>query len=327
MKVFAISLKQKAIPLYLFAARASELSQVVRLSHRSRDERLALQRTLDRKRLKEIALYLREPHSLIANNIILNFDDSVSFKAVKNHGIENAGFLTIPDNTPCATILDGQHRLMGFQLADKVDFELSCIGFLNLDETQAADVFTVINSTQKPLSKSLLLDIRHYIGKTEGEERKATAIALHLNNNSNCLLHRQVRVTGGERGAVSLDTLTRLIMPFIDLGGVLERGVRKPETVFAHYINAFFKLYKLPMNTSTLSVALSPVFERVIRRGRALDYSGFSEEDFRDILSPVSDFHWESSLLKNRDGRTRLIREFLMRLPENTNRELQEWLL
>ncbi len=327
MKLFAISLKQKTIPLYLFAARASELSKVVRLSHRSRDERLALQRTLDRKRLKEIALYLREPHSLIANNIILNFDQSVRFEAIQNHEIENAGFLTIPDNMPCATILDGQHRLMGFQLTDKIDFELSCIGFLNLDENQAADIFTVINTTQKPLSKSLLLDIRHYIGKTEGEEKKATDIAFYLNDNSRSILHRQVRVAQGEKGVISLDSLTRLIMPFIDLGGVLERGVKKPEHVFSHYLNAFFKLYKLPLNTTALSVALSPVFERVIRRGRALGENPVSEESFTEILSPVSDFYWETGLLKNREGRTRLIREFLMRLPEGNNRELQEWLL
>ncbi|NOY22357.1 MAG: DGQHR domain-containing protein [Acidobacteria bacterium] len=327
MKLFAISLKQKTIPLYLFAARASDLTKIVRLTHRSRDERLALQRTLDRKRLKEIALYLREPHSLIANNIILNFDEFVSFKPVKDHGIENAGYLTIPDDSPCATILDGQHRLMGFQLADQVDFELSCIGFLNLDETQAADVFTVINTTQKPLSKSLLLDIRHYIGKTEGEEKKATDIAFYLNNNTHCLLHSQIRVAGGEKGVIALDALTRLIMPFIDLGGVLERGVKKPEPIFSHYINTFFKLYKLPINTATISVALSPVFERVIRRGRALEKEPFSEEGIEDILSPVSDFRWEAALLKNREGRTRLIREFLMRLPEGINRELQEWLL
>ncbi|MCK5879871.1 MAG: DGQHR domain-containing protein [Holophagae bacterium] len=327
MKIFAISLKQKAIPLYLFAARASDLSKVVRLTHRSRDERLALQRTLDRKRLKEIALYLREPHSLIANNIILNFDESVRFAPVGNHGTGNAGFLTIPDKKPCATILDGQHRLMGFQFSDKVDFELSCIGFLNLDETQAADIFTIINTTQKPLSKSLLLDIRHYIGKTEGEEKKATDIALYLNNNKHCLLSQRVRVAGGEKGVISLDALTRLIMPFIDLGGVLERGVKKPELIFTHYINTFFKLYKLPINTATISIALSPVFERIVRRGRALEKSPFSEEGITDILSPVSDFRWDGNLLKNREGRTRLIREFLMRLPEGSNRELQDWLL
>ncbi len=327
MKIFAISLKQNAIPLYLFAARASDLSAVVRLTHRSRDERLALQRTLDRKRLKEIALYLRGPQSLIANNIILNFDASVSFRPVQVQGVENAGFLTIPDNMPCATILDGQHRLMGFRLTGKVDFELSCIGFLNLDAAQAADVFTVINTTQKPLRKSLLLDIRHYIGKTAGEEKKATDIALYLNNSSESILRDQVRVATGEKGVISLDTLTRLIMPFIDFGGVLERDVKAPEPMFASYITAFFKCYRIPANTSTLSVALSPVFERVIRRGRAMGVELFSVGDFMEILSPVSDFSWPSSMLKNREGRNRLIRDFLMRLPEGNNRELQEWLL
>lgn len=327
MKFFALSLQQKHIPLYLFTAPASDLTRIVRLAHRSRDERLALQRTLDRKRLKEIAVYLARKDSLIANNIILNFDDSVRFEPATLPDIENAGYLALPDDRPCATILDGQHRLMGFQYAEKVDFELAGIGFLNLDERQAADVFTVINTTQKPLSKSLLLDIRHYIGRTEGEEKTATEIALKLNNDPACPLHQQVRVARKESGVITLDALARLIMPFIDLGGVLEGARKQAAPIFRDYLSVFFSTYELPMNTAGLSAALSPVFERIIRRGQNLDVDGWNTETIADILEPVTDFRWDPDLMRNRKGRTKLIRKFLVRLPEGNQQDLQEWLL
>ncbi len=327
MRFFALSLQQKHIPLYLFTASASDLTRIVRLAHRSRDERLALQRTLDRKRLKEIAVYLARKDSLIANNIILNFDETVRFEPEKLPGIENAGYLTLPDDRPCATILDGQHRLMGFQLAQGVDFELAGIGFLNLDEHQAADIFTVINTTQKPLSKSLLLDIRHYIGRTSGEEKVATNIALALNNDRKSPLYDQVRVARKESGVITLDALARLIMPFIDLGGVLERARKQAAPIFRDYLSVFFSTFELPLNTAGLSAALSPVFERTIRRGQNLNVEAWNTETIERILEPVTDFRWDPDLMRNRKGRTKLIREFLLRLPEGNQQELQEWLL
>lgn len=327
MKLFAISLNQHNIPLYLFTATASTLSSIVRLTHRNREQRLALQRTLDRKRLKQIALYLQQESSLIANNIILNFDDRVTFRKQPVDGVKNAGFIEIPDDEPCATILDGQHRLMGFQFCDHLDFELAVIGFLNLDQRQAADIFTVINTTQKPLQKSLLLDIRHYIGKTEGEERRATSIALALNKLAESPLKNRVRVAKGETGVITLDALSRLIVPFVDLGGVLERTPGKLEVLFRDYLIAFDDIFAVPINAGTIQTALSPVFERVIRRAHTLGFDNPGPDELRQAMAPVSDFDWKPDSLRNRKGRTGRIREFLARLPEGNQQEIQEWLL
>jgi len=326
MKLFAISLNQNHIPLYLFSAPAETLLRMVRLDHRSRDNRVALQRTLNRHRLKDIAAYISRPESLIANNIILNFDETVTFQPKQGGTNGNGGHLHIPDAGECATILDGQHRLMAFQLSERKDFELAVIGFLTLDPRQAADVFTIINTTQKPLQKSLLLDIRHYIGRTTGQERKATDIALHLNTHPKSPLRGQVKIARGEKGAVTLDALARMILPFIDLGGVLERSRQEPETVFREFLAVFLDLFDLPVSGPTVSVALSPVFERTVRRARNLGLD-LDTDGIRRTLAPVSDFRWHAERLRNRAGRADLVREFLARLPEGDDQPLQEWLL
>jgi len=327
MKIFAIALQQKEIPLYLFSAKASFLKDIAHIIPRSRENRFALQRTLDSKRLKEIACYLMEKESLIANNIILNFDNSVSFNQIKVDGVSKAGYLDIPEGKPSAYILDGQHRLMGFQYCENIDFDLACVAFLNLEQNKAADVFTMINTTQKPLNKSLLLDIRHYIGKTENKEKTATEVAMYLNSNKNSILFEKIRLSRKEKGVISLDAIVRLVIPFIDFGGVLER-VKKPEKLFSNYLQVFFETFDyLPLNSTTLSVALSKIFERVLRRGVSDGLQLTTEEDFKQILSLVSDFLFEIQLLKNKEGRNKLMHNFMIALPETTEKTLENWLL
>lgn len=327
MKVFAIALQQKEIPLYLFSAKASFLKEIAHIIPRSRENRFALQRTLDNKRLKKIACYLMEKESLIANNIILNFDNSVTFEEIKINGIGKAGYLEISENSPCAYILDGQHRLMGFKYCENIDFDLACVAFLNLEQDKAADVFTMINTTQKPLNKSLLLDIRHYIGKTENKEKIATNIAMYLNKNKESLLFEKIKLSRKEKGIISLDSMVKLIIPFIDFGGVLERE-KKPEILFFNYLKVFYDIYPyLPINSATLSIALSKVFERIVRRGSTAGIKMDSEENFKHILSLVSGFSFNTDLLKNKEGRQTLMRNFMIELPEDSGNTLENWLL
>ncbi len=326
MKIFAISLNQKEIPLYLFSAKASFLRKISHITPRSRENRFALQRTLDNKRLKEIAVYLNQKESLIANNIILNFDSSVSFEKIKIDGVGNAGYLDIPDS-PCAYILDGQHRLMGFKYCHNIDFDLACVAFLNLEQNKAADVFTMINTTQKPLNKSLLLDIRHYIGKTESKEKEGTEIALFLAENKESILFEKVRLSNKEKGVISLDALVKLIIPFIDFGGVLERKPNAKKT-FLNYLSVFFETYDfITLNSSSLSVALSKIFERVLRRGHKTGYEMKEKQDFKHIFALVEDFSFDYNLLKNKEGREIVVRDFLISLPEETENTLENWLL
>jgi DGQHR domain-containing protein len=327
MKIFAISLNQKEIPLYLFSAKASFLRKISHITPRSRENRFALQRTLDNKRLKEIAVYLNQKESLIANNIILNFDDSVLFEKIKINGVDNAGYLNIPENSPCAYILDGQHRLMGFKYCHNIDFDLACVAFLNLEQNKAADVFTMINTTQKPLNKSLLLDIRHYIGKTESKEKEGTEIALYLSENKKSILFEKVRLSNKEKGVISLDALVKLIIPFIDFGGVLERK-ENAKNIFLNYLSVFFETYDfLPLNSSVLAVSFSKIFERVLRRGFITGYKMNNKEDFKIIFSLVADFHFDVNLLKNKEGRQNIVRNFLIALPEELGNTLENWLL
>ena len=324
MKVFAISLKQKGLPLFIFKMKASDLLNLTIIEPRTSENKTALQRILDKKRLKEIAVYLLNEDAAIPNNIIVNFNSKTKFIPEKINGVE-CGYLEIPEEK-CAYILDGQHRLMAFNYLDNLDFEVPVVGFLNLNLKTAAHLFTVINTTQKPLSKSLLLDIRHYIGDTKQAEKIATDTALKLAESKSSPLFKKVKVSKNEKGVISLEQLVKLIFPFVDIGGILERS-KHPERVIENYLNAFLETFELQPNNASIQVALSPIFERVIRRGKNENLNLNTKEGFKEVFAFVKGFHISPINIKTRKERESVIRQFLSYLPETTSQKLDEWLL
>ena len=72
--------------------------------------------------------------------------------------------LTIPSGAKLAAIIDGQHRLFAFAKAmpQRLDMKLICSIFLDLPKPYQAQLFATINSTQKPVDKSLTYELFGY---------------------------------------------------------------------------------------------------------------------------------------------------------------------
>lgn len=80
--------------------------------------------------------------------------------------------LTIPTRAKLAAIIDGQHRLFGFALAnpERLDMSLMCSIYLDLPKPYQAQLFATINSTQKRVDKSLTYELFGYNVEQETEE-------------------------------------------------------------------------------------------------------------------------------------------------------------
>ncbi len=73
--------------------------------------------------------------------------------------------LVIPTPDKLAAIIDGQHRLFAFtevSLAGRLTMDLVCSIFLDLPKPYQAQLFATINSTQKPVDKSLTYELFGY---------------------------------------------------------------------------------------------------------------------------------------------------------------------
>lgn len=102
-------------------------------------------------------------------NPSINYYQKYSWKITDNH--DGTFELEIPSNKKLAAIIDGQHRLMAFNHSnlDTQNMELVCSIYLDLPKALQAQIFAVINSTQKPVDKSLTYNLYGYNIEEEEE--------------------------------------------------------------------------------------------------------------------------------------------------------------
>ena len=122
------------------------------------------QREASIPRTKEIARYIDSVEAAFPNSIIiganhidtgpLSDNDPNRWKLIKNN---EHYYLEIPSLNKAATIIDGQHRLLGFDHAKDIrkDMELLCSVYFDLPLAYQAYLFATININQRKVDKSL----------------------------------------------------------------------------------------------------------------------------------------------------------------------------
>lgn len=160
------------------------------------------QRLVQDRRLTQIADYIDRIDSAFPNSIILaaNYNREVGLdvdelEAMEEEEREDANAaavapdeskswtvdekpdgcfqITIPSADKLAAIIDGQHRLFAFAKADaatRLDMQLICAVFIDLPKAIQAQIFATINSTQKPVDRSLTYELFGYNVSDEPEE-------------------------------------------------------------------------------------------------------------------------------------------------------------
>lgn len=140
------------------------------------------QRLVQPKRLQAIADYINRSDAAFPNSIILaaNYrkedglledddeEDSSGEKMPSDRWTieesDDCCTLRIPTRAKLAAIIDGQHRLFSFAHAksQRLEMNLICSIFLDLPKPFQAYLFATINSTQKPVDKSLTYELFGY---------------------------------------------------------------------------------------------------------------------------------------------------------------------
>lgn len=128
---------------------------------------LGSQRAEKKKRLDEIASFIRTTDATFPNAIILGANYARDGQYIEDESqrwtvTEDVGgrwMIRIPNaNRQSASIIDGQHRLHAFDRlppnAPERKMELLCVAFLELPTPYHAYVFATINFNQKKVSKS-----------------------------------------------------------------------------------------------------------------------------------------------------------------------------
>jgi len=222
----AIRVSQPLGSFYAFSLSADLLSQITysqpaevmeRMEHEENDNRggysiFGTQRVESKKRLDEIASFIRTTEATFPNAIILaaNYDQDGIYIDVEDVGrrwnvdgpSQGPWMLRIPSlHQRSASIIDGQHRLHAFdklpENAPERHMELLCVVFLELPTPYHAYVFATINFNQKKVDRSLAyelfgFDVDEKPSKFWSPETLAVYLARLLNTEKQSPLFRSI---------------------------------------------------------------------------------------------------------------------------------------
>lgn len=203
----------------------------------SQENSAGIQRVLSEERVKEIRQYLRTADASFPNSIILSLDPNRLLEGPDSLtvGERDIGLvrLVVQQNAEAFSVIDGQHRLKGFDDETEKDFELIVAIFIGLDEEDKAYLFSTINSKQTKVNKSLVYDLFD-VAERRSPQRSAHDIAKLLNSDPNSPFYRRIKLLGTNpkfesevlyRANLSQGTFVERLLSLITRDAAIDRDV------------------------------------------------------------------------------------------------------
>ena len=249
MKCFAIRVCQPIGEFFLTTLSANILEKVCFSKQHSRycknqDGSVVdrgIQRGRNESRVTSIRDFLRTTEATLPGTLVLaaNFTEEGKFVGDDEDGLldprrwtkkavdekRQLFELTFPEDEKLVAIVDGQHRLGGFEdLPDSIkQMELPCAIFLDMPIPIQAYVFATINFNQKPVSKSQTYELFGYNIDHEkpmawSPDKLSVFLTRKLNADGNSPVRGHIKITAidytessheqGQNGAWSVSTAT-----------------------------------------------------------------------------------------------------------------------
>lgn len=192
-------------PVYVGKIDAQVLLRMSSVDRRHIDEDeevLGIQRPLKQEKVREIKKYLTTQNATFPNSIIVNVKKEDVIR-LTNTEIE------MKDSDEAFTIIDGQHRLYGFEDYNGKQFELIIAIFVGLEISLQSEVFSIINSQQTKVDPSLNINLE-LADETENPRKKLVQIAQSFNIDKASPWYRQIKMLGSQsEGIISLSSFVR----------------------------------------------------------------------------------------------------------------------
>jgi DGQHR domain-containing protein len=194
----------------------SDVRRMADSESRQLDDYIGIQRPLIESRVKQINNFISGIDSSFPNSIIIAMNsDNVSWNE------SNGDFIIFAneddDFSKLAKILDGQHRIAGFddnnttfinEVGDVSDFELLITIFVDADISTQANVFSTVNLAQTKVNKSLVYDLES-LAYSRSPEKTCHDIAVLLNKEKDGPFEKRIKRLGVATPNIANETLTQ----------------------------------------------------------------------------------------------------------------------
>jgi DNA sulfur modification protein DndB len=224
LRVPALRSRMGGLTCYTFAIRPEYLLKVSYIAHRAKGKAVdldAYQRMISKSRLRKIADYITT-EGVFPTNIVVNVEKEryLRFERGKQEGDDQGalfGWLTLSPTYGAAWIIDGQHRLFAYSGHPRASSSyLGVLAFAGLSASKQAQLFVDINSEQRRVKRSLLVELDAVLKwDSEDEDKRINAIisraGMALDEEHSSPLHDRLLpadVTRTDTRCITLTSLT-----------------------------------------------------------------------------------------------------------------------
>lgn len=283
---FSASLIQQGSKQFYSATIPTDiLARCCYVTSRDEDPVAGFQRVLDKKRAQDIANYIDEEHGTIPGSIILSAQPDAQLRLI-------GGGKTIEFNfsSKAFLVLDGQHRIYGFSLAESA-FRVPVVIYSELTPTEEARLFIDINTKQRQVPNELLLDIKR-LAQRESEKDQILRETFDLfTTMPKSALLGLTSPSSRKKDKISRVTFNLAFKPVIPVFG--NPTANQIFTVTNSYISAFIDVLKeINLEEKIISPvffrAVMDLFPEVARISAAQSGKDFTKGGFTSILSPIA---------------------------------------
>lgn len=263
---------------------------------RDEDRDTGFQRVLDKKRALDIAQYIDTESGTIPGAVILSAQPEAELKLIG--GGKTIEFTFTPKSF---LVLDGQHRVYGFSLAETA-LRVPVVIYSGLTPTEEARLFIDINTKQRQVPNELLLDIKKLAEREDNREILLREIFDLYTEDGTSTLIGLMSATSRQRNKISRVTF--------NLAFKLALSVfSSPDSMHVYQVtNAYLAAFtdvleklglKEKLTSPTVFRAIMDTFPEVARIYAAQHGKTFTKAKFAALLLPISEQTSSAKFEKN----------------------------
>ncbi len=203
----AMLVTQGARRFYSLVLPSKILAATSTVDARSQNPTDGFQRLLDKRRAREIARYIDAGFGAVPSAVILSAQPSAGLRFDAA-----AGALRFRKDPKSFLIIDGQHRIFGFNLA-KGSVDVPVVIYNGLSRAEECRLFIDINTKQRPVAAELLLDIRQLSGTESPSDALLRQVFDLFNSAEDSALKEYLSPAERVRGKITRVTFNAALKP------------------------------------------------------------------------------------------------------------------
>ncbi|WP_170573249.1 DGQHR domain-containing protein [Ruegeria atlantica] len=283
----AVLLTQGEHRFYQLAMPSDVLGACTFVSTRDDNPEDGFQRLLNQQRAKEISSYIDTGHGTIPTSVILSAQETCNLEYDSRN--KTVSFDIAPRSF---LILDGQHRVYGFRMAE-TRVRVPVIIYAGLSRRDESRLFIDINSKQRGVPSELLLDIKKQAEYENTEEQLFREVFDSLNNDPSSPLFGLLSPAKRAKGKISRVTFNAALKSIYP--AISARDPQEIHEILSEYLASVRDQIlrnggdsEIIVNSVTFR-ALVSFFIHAARRVKDRFGPDYTVENFDLVLSPLFD--------------------------------------